>query len=304
MAKTVFITGGSGLLALNWAIKIRNSHKVILGIHNRKIELSGVRVLQSNLESVNHLQREFEILQPDLVIHTAGLTSVEACEAHPEMARYINVNLAVNVAKASTKSGISFVQISTDHLFEGIDADLDENTPVSPLNIYGITKAEAEAAVLEANPNALVIRTNFYGWGPVYRHSFSDVIIEHLKHKKDLTLFTDVFYNPILAETLAETVLDLVALKKAGIYHVIGDDRISKYGFGLKLAEIFQLDHSCLKKGLLSEQHTLVKRPADMSLSNKKATKETGKKIGGVDEQVRRLHEQETSGLAHEIRNI
>ena len=304
MKKIALITGGSGLLALNWALAIREHYTVILGLHQRNILLAGVETRQLDLESAEHLARVFETIQPQIVIHTAGLTSVEKCEANPDLAQHINVELAVNVAQACAKLGLPLIHVSSDHLFSGEVSLVDETHPTAPRNIYGRTKAEAEARVLEAHPQSLVIRTNFYGWGPSYRHSFSDVVIEALRSGKELTLFRDVYYTPILIEAAAQTPHDLINLKASGIFHVVGDERISKYEFGLRIAKEFNLDSSIISPGLLADQVSLVQRPHDMSLSNKKTCNLLGRKLGGVAEHIARLHQQEQNGLAQEIQHL
>lgn len=304
MKLRILFTGGSGLLALNWALAHRDRYSVILGLHERKIALTGVQSTRINLESVDHLLRTFEAAQPQIVIHTAGLTSVEQCEANPDLAKLINVQLASNVAQACARYGLPLAHISTDHLFAGAAALVDETCPVQPINVYGRTKAEAEARVLEAQPTAMVIRTNFYGWGTSYRHSFSDIILEALRAGKELTLFQDVFYTPILAETVAQAVHDMIDLKVAGIFHVVGDERISKHGFGLKLAQEFGLDSSLIKPGYIADQALLVHRPRDMSLSNQKICKLLGRKLGGLSEHLLRLHQQEQNGVARELQKL
>lgn len=304
MKKIALITGGSGLLALNWALAIREHYTIILGLHERNISLAGVETRQVDLESADHLARVFETVQPQIVIHAAGLTSIETCEANPDRAQHINVELAVNVARACAKLGLPLVHISSDHLFSGEASLVDETHPIAPKNVYGRTKAEAENRVLEAHPQALVIRTNFYGWGPSYRHSFSDVVIEALRSGKELTLFRDVYYTPILIEAAAQTAHDLINLKANGIFHVVGDERISKYEFGVKVAEQFNLDSSIINPGLLADQASLVQRPHDMSLSNKKTCNLLCRKLGGVAEHVARLHQQEQNGLAREIQKL
>lgn len=304
MNSTVLITGGSGLLALNWALAIRDRYSVTLGLHEREISLAGVQTRQIDLESVDQLVRAFETVQPQIIIHTAGFTSVEGCEAKPDLAQHINVELAANVAHASSKLGLQLVHVSTDHLFPGESPFVDENHPVAPRNVYGRTKAEAELRVLEAHPKALVIRTNFYGWGPSYRRSFSDVVIEALRSGKELTLFKDVFYTPILIETAVQAVHDLINLKANGIFHVVGDERITKYEFGLKIAEEFSLDSSLINPGFLTDQVSQFQRPHDMSLSNNKTCNLLGRKLGGVNEHIARLHQQEQNGLAQEIQKL
>lgn len=304
MNPTVLIIGGSGLLALNWALTIRDRFSVILGLHERDIQLVGIETRRIDLESVDHLVRMFETLQPQIVIHTAGFTNVEKCEAKPELAQHINVDLAANVAQACARLKLSLVHISTDHLFSGETSWVDENQPVAPKNIYGRTKAAAEIQVLDAHPQALVIRTNFYGWSPSYRRSFSDVIIDALHSGGELTLFKDAFYTPILIEVLTQAVHDLTNLKASGIFNVVGDERISKCNFGLKLAEKFNLDPNLIKPGFLVGQTALVQRPRDMSLSNQKICKLLGRKLGGVEEHIARLYQQKQNGLAREIQKL
>lgn len=298
MTAKVFITGGSGLLALNWALAIRENHTVMLGLHNRIVSLAGVRTLRAELESVEDLVRTFDAAEISLVIHAAGSTSVEQCEAKPDQARHVNVDLACNVAKACAKLGLPLVHISTDHLFSGEKPLLVETSPVAPVNVYGRTKADAELRVLDAHPLALIIRTNFYGWGTSYRRSFSDVIVTSLRSGQDLTLFKDVFYTPILVEMAAIAVHELIDTKTTGIVNIVGDERISKYEFGIRIAEEFGLDVSLIKPGLLSDQTTLVQRPYDMSLSNQKVSKLLGRKLGGVREHLSSLHKQKKNGFA------
>lgn len=304
MKKIALITGGSGLLALNWALAIREHYAVILGLHERNISLAGVETRQIDLESADHLARAFEMVQPHIVIHTAGLTSIEKCEANPDLAQHINVELAANVAQACAKLALPLIHVSSDHLFSGEASLVDETHPIAPRNVYGQTKAQTETRVLEAHPQALVIRTNFYGWGPSYRRSFSDVVIEMLRSGKKLTLFRDVYYTPILIEALAQTAHDLISLKANGIFHVVGDERISKYEFGLKVAEEFNLDSSMINSGFLADQVSLVQRPHDMSLSNQKACNLLGRKLGGVAEHIARLHQQEENKFTQEIQNL
>ena len=298
MSQRILITGGSGLLALNWALTVRAGFAVTLGLHEQNIALAGVETRKLDLDSVENLLRVLEATEAQTVIHTAGLTSVEKCEADPGRARHINVDIASNVAEACARLGLPLVHISTDHLFSGHASFSSESCLPEPVNVYGLTKAEAESRVLDAHPMTLVVRTNFYGWGTRYRHSFSDVIIETLRAGRELTLFDDVFYTPILAEH------DLIDHQASGIFNVAGDERISKYEFGLQLAQEFELDAHLIMPGSITAQVALTRRPYDMSLSNQRTRKLLGRKLGGVDAQIARLHQQEHVGLARELHGL
>lgn len=304
MQRRVLITGGSGLLALNWALAIRDGMTAILGLHRRGVALGRVENHALDLESVEELVRSLEHIRPDIVIHTAGMTSVERCESEPQLARHINADLPENVAQACARTGVALAHISTDHLFSGAEMLVGETHPVSPVNTYGRTKALAEERVLDACPQALVIRTNFFGWGTGYRQSFSDVVLNGLRSGRKLTLFGDVFYTPILAEAVALAVHELIDRKAGGIFNVVSDDRISKYEFGKRLADQFGLDNRLIRQGQIADRASLVRRPLDMSLSNRKISDVLGHGLGGVVEHIARLHQQEQVGQARELKTL
>jgi dTDP-4-dehydrorhamnose reductase len=300
----ILFTGGSGLLALNWAQAMRDRCVPTLGLHNRNISLAKTFAKKIDLESVDKLMRILEELNCQVVVNTAGLASVEQCESEPVLAHHVNVTIASNVAKACANLGIQLVHISTDHLFSGQEAMIIEGQPTAPVNVYGKTKAEAEHRVSEINPEALVIRTNFYGWGTSYRQSFSDMVIKELRLHQEITLFQDVFYTPILIESAAKVVHDLIDLKVSGIFHVVGDDRITKYEFGLRIAEQFGLDSRKIVPGFLANQSRLTQRPFDMSLSNSKARNLLGRPVGSIKEQIATLHQQEYNGPSQELQKL
>ena len=304
MKEDILITGGSGLLALNWALTIREKFNVTLGLHNRKINLKDTRSILLDLDSKEALAHSLEALKPQLVIHSAGLTSIERCEANPALAKYINVDLTKNLVMVCAMLKIPMVYISTDHLFSGNESLVQEDYPVSPVNVYAKTKAEAETCVLDSDAKALIIRTNFYGWGTSYRQSFSDMVINHLRAGKKISLFKDIYYTPMLVEPFVYTVHELAHKKAKGIFNVVGDDRISKYDFGLRLAKEFNLDNSLIDEGKIIDKLSLVNRPHDMSLSNQKVSNYLARKMGGLDEQILKLKVQEVNGLAKELQAL
>ena len=103
MKKKVLITGGSGLLAVNWALSIRDEYEVSLLLHQRKISLQGVKTDKMPISSIDGCIDLVNKHQPDVVIHTAGLASVEACESNLDLAKESNVDLAKNMATFLSK---------------------------------------------------------------------------------------------------------------------------------------------------------------------------------------------------------
>lgn len=301
MPQKILITGGSGLLALNWAINFRENFDIVLGLHDRTVNLENTTSCKIQLDSISDISGAFVTVKPDIVINTAGITSVELCEKYPNLAYNVNAQLAVNLAKVCYKMSIKFVHISTDHLFTGNSEYITEEETVNPKNVYGLTKSAAETGVLENNPSALVIRTNFYGWGTSYRHSFSDIILTALRSGKEIKLFSDVFYTPILAETLSDITHLLIDAGAFGIFNVVGNERISKYDFGLRLARCFDLNTKLIYPSLMKNQFALVQRPFDMSLCNSKFSHFLSTIPNTIEQDLTRLCQQEVSGFNSEI---
>ncbi len=299
---SIFISGGSGLLAVNWLYEKRDKYSIFLGLNERRIYPKGeVNLIYQDFKNEKSLVDQLKSINPDVVIHTAGLTNVEKCEANPDLAFKVNLDLSIIIAKATYQLGIPLVHISTDHLFEGYNSMVSENEPTNAINLYGKTKAEAEKAVLLFNHNSLIIRTNFYGWGTSYRKSFSDYIIQSLRSHQAIYLFDDVYYTPILVQNLIQTVHELIERKASGIFNIASDDRISKYEFGILIAEEFGLDKSLIFKSTIHSQINLVKRPLDMSLSNRKVCDFLGRNLGTVRQHIAVLYQEQLYTKNQEI---
>jgi len=299
--RRLLITGGSGLLALNWACALRDTWDVTLGTHQHAVNLAGVKACALVLDDPAQLRAQIEKVLPDLVVHTAGLTSVDRCELFPALAHQANVDIAKNVAQAAATHGAALVHISTDHLFSGQRSMCTESELPEPINQYGRTKALAETAVMQVNPAALVVRTNFFGWGHATRQSFSDWLIYNLRAGKELPLFDNVFFTPILADVLALAAHELVEKGASGIFNLVGDRRLSKYEFARILADHFSLPEHLLLQRSLDASGLVAARPHDMSLDNRKAREVLGRGLGNVSDYLAALHQQELSGRGAEL---
>lgn len=299
--KRLLITGGSGLLALNWACAMRDTWDVTLGTHQHSVALAGASAQPLVLDDPAQLRAQLEKISPDLVVHTAGLTSVDRCELFPALAHQANVEIAKNVAQAAGAQGAALVHVSTDHLFSGRQSLCTEAEPPQPVNHYGRTKALAETAVMQVNPAALVVRTNFFGWGHATRQSFTDWLIYNLRAGKELPLFDNVFFTPILADALALAAHELVEKGASGVFNLVGDQRLSKYEFARILAQDFSLPEDLLLRHSFDGSELVAARPHDMSLDNRKAREALGRDIGGVPQFLAALRQQELSGRGAEL---
>ena len=99
-------------------------------------------------------------VQPDVMLHLAALSDTGYCQQHPEDSRRANVDVPLWMARAAAETGAKLVAFSSDQVYSGAaqEGPLPETLSLSPSNIYGQHKLEAEQRVLEVLPDAVFLR--------------------------------------------------------------------------------------------------------------------------------------------------
>ena len=304
MRPRAFITGGSGLLGLNIILQKSSNFDFYVLEHDRAINLPNINIVKADLADMSSINAMLKLYKPQVVFHSAGMTNVDRCDAYPDMANFINATLASNLAKASYDLGIKFVHISTDQLFDGKTSYVTEPTPTSPLNAYGYSKALAEEKVAKNNPEALIIRCNFFGWGPSYKASFSDFIFNNLNLNKKIRLADDIFYTPSVMQNLINSINKLIVKDANGIFHVVGSERLSKYEFGIKMANCFNLDINLIERVSWDSLGAQARRPYEMSLSDNKIVEFLGAGLGNADENIQVSKNELDSQLYKKVKSL
>lgn len=270
--KNFFLTGASGFLGSSWYFQKKKTNRFLLGYNKTKINVLKKNKLYTNVTNLNKIKKSLEKFRPDIIIHCAGITNIESCEKNKKSCYIHNFILTKELVKISNEINCKFVYISSDHIFNGNKSFYTELDKVAPLNYFAKTKVLSENFIKKKSKSFLIVRTNFIGNSFFSKKSFLNNIVKSLKEKKNLFLFEDVYFTPIRINLLIEIVHRLLDLDKEGIYNVAGDERISKYQFGLKVAKIFKIDSELIHPKKF-KYFNLVDRPLDMSLSNLKLKK-------------------------------
>jgi dTDP-4-dehydrorhamnose reductase len=299
----ILVTGASGLLGLNLSLMEIGAHSIV-GVDRSKLAGTPFEIIKADLLDPEVEHRILDTVKPDTVIHTAALANLEACEEQPETARLLNSELPGELADACARRGIRMIHISTDAVFDGTkDGVYTEEDAPNPQGIYAQTKLEGERNVLSANPGALVVRVNFFGWSLSGTRSLPEFFINKLSAGKKAQGFTDVFFCPLFVGDLAEILIKTFAQGLSGIYHVVGSESLSKHDFGIAVARQFGLDARLIEAVSVEESTLIARRSHNLRLSIHKLSTALGEPVPGYSTGLDRFYTQYKQGYPQKMRS-
>ena len=164
--------------------------------------------------------------RPDVVIHAAAWTAVDACESDPEKALLVNGTATKFIADAARAVGAHVVYISTDYVFDGSKTSAyDESDATNPQSVYGSSKLAGERAL---GATDAIVRISwvcgFYGANMVKT-------ILRLAEQPQLKFVDDQIGNPTFADDAAAMIVRLAIEKRPGTWHVTNQGEVSWYEF-------------------------------------------------------------------------
>ena len=162
-------------------------------------------------------------LEPWAVVNAAGFVRVDEAESRADDCRRENADGPVALAEATAQRALPLVTFSSDLVFDGAKrTPYVESDPVSPLNVYGETKAEGEARALAANPHTLVVRTSAF-FGPVDEWNFVTIALRALAAGERFAAADDAVVSPTYVPDLVDVVLDLLIDGESGTWHLANE---------------------------------------------------------------------------------
>ena len=272
MKKKLLVTGASGFLGWNLCQQAQANWEVYGTYFSHEVKIPGVTLYQTDLKDFAALKGLFKEINPDAVIHTAAASKPNFCQTNPNESFAINVTAAVNIARLCGERNIPCAFTSTDLVFDGKNPFYTESDPVCPINYYGEHKAIAEQKMAEIYPAIAICRMPLmFGAPSPMSLGFLQGMISNLQAGKEINLFTDEFRTPTSATAASQGLLLAVAKQVQGILHLGGKERISRYDFGLLLADILQLPQDLIKPGKQADVVMVASRSPDTSLDSSKA---------------------------------
>jgi len=183
-------------------------------------------------------------LNPWAVVNAAGYVRVDDAEREPDICLRVNAEGPAILAAACVDVGVALLTFSSDLVFDGaVATPYVESHAVAPLNVYGRSKALAEARVLKANPSALVIRTSAF-FGPWDEYNFVTIALRELAAGQRFVTAEDSVVSPTYVPDLVHASLDLLIDGEYGLWHLANKSAITWTELARLAASIAGVDAS------------------------------------------------------------
>lgn len=189
-----------------------------------------------DITDLGAVRRAVAGLKPDGVINCAAYTDVDGAEAETAKAFAVNALGVRNLAGACRELDVALVHFSTDYVFDG-----RKETPYlifdapSPLSAYGQSKLYGEEYLKRIAPRYYLIRTSWlFGTGG---RNFVETVLRLAREKGELAVVDDQRGCPTYTRDLSRAVLDLIATRAYGVYHVTNAGSTSWCGFAREILQ-------------------------------------------------------------------
>ena len=272
-AAPILILGASGTLGQAFARICEKRNLAHRLLSRRDMDIA-------DAESV---ERALLLHKPWAVVNTCGYVRVDDAENDIERCERENTFGAATLAAACARHGIHLTTFSSDLVFDGRnERPYVESDVVNPLNVYGRSKAEAERAVLDNHPGALVVRTSAF-FGPWDGHNFVTQALNALERGDPFVAASDMTITPTFVPDLVHACLDLAVDREAGIWHLANKGAVTWAELARRAAELAGVDAALLEPRPATEFGFTAARPAYSALHS-----ERGALLPTLDDALRR----------------
>jgi dTDP-4-dehydrorhamnose reductase len=281
----ILITGSSGMLGTALIDQLLESKQFeVEGVAIHKHEHRGINFHHVDLTDKSLVHDVLSKSRPDLIIHTAAYTDVDACEKEGELAQKVNVDATRYVAEKASQTSCQFIFISTDYVFDGEKkSPYTEEDDAKPKSTYGQSKLDAEEVVKSCNLNAAIIRTSWL-YGDNGKNFFRS-IIQKIARNESLQIVDDQLGAPTYTQDLATAICRMIKTSQKGgglsgcnVYHVANAGQTTWFGAARKLIEKTDFTGS-VEAITSSELNRAAQRPMNSVLNMSKLNHDFGIKM-------------------------
>ena len=231
--RILLITGGSGFLGRHLAIASEAD----------EWELFAPPSTTLDVRQRERVINEIGVWRPNAVVHLA----------YRRGDARTTVTGSRNVAEAAERCGARMVHLSSDAIFPGRSQPYNEYDAAFPITDYGVMKLQAEQAVTEECPSAVLVRTSLL-YGTTRLAQIQIDVERALTGKAPMKFFTDEYRCPAHASDVASALSTLAGRREIqGPLNVAGPEAISRAELAAAFARHMDLDPHRLDTGPLQD---------------------------------------------------
>ncbi len=225
----IAITGSAGLFGHGLVAAFRTRHEVF-PLTRADGDITDATAIYAALEKV----------QPDLIVHPAGIPDLDFCDADPPNAFRVNTQGTANVTDAARRLGAGLAHISTDAVFDGKKTTpYVESDPTGPITVYGQTKLEAEL-VAKAYSRSWIFRVPVL-FGPG-KANFVEKGLRKLTAGETYKVASDQMGSAFHTVDAGLKIMEIAESGRYGLYHLANQGACTRYELARAAAEMAGLD--------------------------------------------------------------
>lgn len=269
----LLITGGSGLFGQYLNLELSGKHS-ILSIYNKNAgNCRDYNSVQADISNPDKLREIFNSFKPDIVVHTAAVSSPSLASHIGSRNVYdVNVNATKYIAGFCAEMNTRLIYTSTDLVYAGYRGQmLREDAKLIPVSLYAETKLMGEVKIKETFDNYLILRVALlFGFGMNKSYNHFHQMYLNLKDGIPVKLFTDQFRTPLELSKAASIINELIMKDiSREIINLGGSERVSRFELGEILCNTARFDKKLLQPVTMDDVPDLPK-VADVSLDTGK----------------------------------
>ena len=265
--KKVVITGSNGLLGqtlVGLLLKEKDKYQVIgFSRGENRSGRNDFEYVSIDITEEQLLKNELIKYNPDVIINTAAMTNVDACENDKEGCDKLNIDVVQYLKEYSEVNNIHLIHISTDFIFDGENGPYKETDKPNPLSYYGLSKLKSEEILTNSKIDYTILRTILV-YGKVFDMTRNNIVLwvrQMLSDQKEITIVDDQFRMPTYVDDLAMSCKLAIDKKAQGIFNISSNKLLSIYEIAQQIAEVFELDKSLIKPISTSTLNQTAPRP-------------------------------------------
>lgn len=301
MGQKILITGVSGLLGNNLAAYLREKNLVMGTYSSHPVSIPGVRTLGLNLLDYLETRALVTTFHPDVLINCASRTDVDLIEKEKEEAWQANVLTTRVLLDSLRDMETKFIHISTDSVYSGERGPYKEDMKTNPCNWYGETKLESERLV-SMRDGSLILRTNLYGWNIQDKQSLAEWFLKRFQNGQQIKGFSDARFSSIYTFLFADIIGKCVERGLKGTYNCACHDSWTKFEFGQRLADTFDLNPGHIVPVKISEAGLRARRGKNLSLDVTMLEQALGEKLPSMTESLHMFFQDWKRGVPTTIK--